>query len=42
MCSLAGGVDLGTYSKWVWLFIDAIIFLESQVISAILHFIFYF
>ena len=40
MCSLAGGVDPGTHSKWAWLFIDAIILLESQVISAILHFIF--
>ncbi|GKZ00550.1 hypothetical protein MPSEU_001007400 [Mayamaea pseudoterrestris] len=30
--SLAGGVDEKTFSKWSWLFIDQISFLETQVI----------
>ena len=33
LCTLAGGVNRNTFSKWTWLFIDAIVRLESQVVS---------
>ena len=33
LCALAGGVDPNTYMKWVWLFMDAIVELESHVVS---------
>ena len=30
LSGLAGGVDPDTHMKWVWLFIDAILMLESE------------
>jgi hypothetical protein len=36
LCSLlVGGVDKETYRKWCWLFIEAIVGLESHVVSTI-------
>ncbi|CAB9515430.1 unknown protein [Seminavis robusta] len=32
LSSLAGGVDPDTYMKWVWLFLDGIVYLECHVI----------
>jgi len=33
MSALAGGVDPQTFRKWVWIFIEAISYLEDEVVS---------
>ena len=33
LCTLAGGVDKKIFRKWAWLFVDAIVSLEPEVVS---------
>ena len=40
MCSLLGGIDPKTFRKWVWIFMDAICELESEVVSVIVIILF--
>lgn len=35
LCALAGGIDGNTYMKWVWLFTDNILVLESNLVSTL-------